>query len=729
MSTVGRRAVLQGGAALGVLVAAPAAAGAIGVEGMGEWLDGPLGLPAYRYTGPLTFGGRPMLPDDPWFLLGNHRLTAFVHASGRLRWLSGERGWVDLLSEFTAVATVDGRTIRLTGVSAEAAARADKTFGVGAARFVYALAPGLTLARTLAVRPSAVVGQGEAAMLVTLDIANTGSATRTVLLHESGQPEYRPVRAPWAGAPPVNFATQVTHHPASRVMRAATTATATRPLVLPPRPRASQYDAEPPTLWLAAIDRCEIDAFGVAATLTLAPGQSVRVRYAIGHAFGRDDVGDRATADALAGAASDNAFAPEWRQNITSFSGPRSNPERREAQWNAAMLDQMATWRDYYDETIVPQGTTYDYDWGLTLGTRDIAQHALPLCRTRPALAHSALRYILKRTSPDGEIKLGDSGYGWIPEGSWVPSDQQLYTFLLATEYLERTGDMGLLTEPLAWHPVETGTTATGLVHLERAFVFLRDRIGVGAHGLVRLLNSDWNDLFYFWPKPLPYAELYGSAESHLNTALAIVALGRLAAQLERLSPEARPLAAAMSAWRADLLAAFMKDWGDRAFPRRAYLGKAGSVGEEEMWLEPVGFSLMIPEVPVAKKRALADAMDARLLVGEPLGPRQIERTTAQKDLAPGQRENGGAWFALTGPAVLGLATFDPARARALANRMSFAAYASAHPGAWTGAWTNSDSVDSARLPSGGLSAMAPWCAHAHAWPLQAWLDVGAARG
>ena len=725
MSTIGRRTLLQGTAALGAFTVAPAGLAATGLPDLGHWLDGPLDLPAYRYTGPLTFGGKAMLPDDPWFLLGNHRLTAFVHASGRLRWLSGERGWADLLSGFSAIATIDGKTIALTGVGAEAAIGAEKTFGVGEARFIYALAPGLTLVRTLAVRPSTIVGQGDAAMLVTSNIVNTGPTPRKVTLHESGKPEYRPVRAPWVGALPVQFATQVTHDPANRIARAATTATATRPLVLALRPRVSQYDAEPPTLWLAAIEGCAIEGFGVGATLTVAPGQSVRVQYAIGHAFTSDALADRAAADALVTGSRDGGFTHEWRRTVPTFAERPSGAARREAQWNAAMLDQMATWRDYYDETIVPQGTTYDYDWGLTLGTRDIAQHALPLCRTRPPLARSVLRYILKRTAPDGEIKLGDSGYGWIPEGSWVPSDQQLYTFLLAAEYLEKTSDASVLSERIAWHPVDTGSVATGLVHLEQAFVYLRDRIGVGAHGLVRLLNSDWNDLFYFWPKPLPYAELYGSAESHLNTALAVVALGRLAVQLERLSPAARPLAAAMAAWRHELLAAYLKDWGDRAFPRRAYLGKAGPVGEDEMWLEPVGFSLMIPEVPLATKRALAAAMEARLLAGEPLGPRQIERTIAQKDLQPGQRENGGVWFSLTGPVILGLATFDRARARSLSNRISFATYARMHPDAWTGAWTNSDSVDSARLLSGGLSAMAPWCAHAHAWPLQGWLEVG----
>ncbi len=198
--------------------------------------------------------------------------------------------------------------------------------------------------------------------------------------------------------------------------------------------------------------------------------------------------------------------------------------------------------------------------------------------------------------------------------------------------------------------------------------------------------------------------------------------LGRLAPELERLSPHARPLATAMRAWRAELLAAFTRDMGERDFPRRAYLGPDGAVGEAEMWLEPAAFALMIPELGLPRRRRIADALFARLAVGEPLGLRQIERAKAFHDLKPGEREDGGIWYALTGPAILGLLEFDPPRARDLMRRWSYANFARVHPGVWTGAWSASDSLDSERLSTGGTSINPPWCAHAHAWPLHAYL-------
>ncbi|MGH9587422.1 MAG: twin-arginine translocation signal domain-containing protein, partial [Acidobacteriaceae bacterium] len=71
----------------------------ISASPLGEWLDDAHGLPCYHYTGPLRFpnspqrDNAPMIPDDPYFLLGNYRLTLFTHASGLYQILTGERAW------------------------------------------------------------------------------------------------------------------------------------------------------------------------------------------------------------------------------------------------------------------------------------------------------------------------------------------------------------------------------------------------------------------------------------------------------------------------------------------------------------------------------------------------------------------------------------------------------------------------------------------------------------
>ena len=59
-----------------------------------ESIDDDFGLPAYHYTGPLRFPSSPvyddapMLPNDPFFLLGDPR-HPLRHASGALQLLTG----------------------------------------------------------------------------------------------------------------------------------------------------------------------------------------------------------------------------------------------------------------------------------------------------------------------------------------------------------------------------------------------------------------------------------------------------------------------------------------------------------------------------------------------------------------------------------------------------------------------------------------------------------------
>ena len=420
-------------------------------------------------------------------------------------------------------------------------------------------------------------------------------------------------------------------------------------------------------------------------------------------------------------------YAAEWRAIVPTFTDEPDAVLAREMQWNAATLEAMANCVDYYGESIVSEGSTYDFDWGLRASSRDFAQHALPLCRTNPRLARSVIRFLFKRMVGDGEIKLNDEGFGWAPTGAQTTSDQQLYLFMLVTEYLRATGDAAILDEAVEWYPMEAGARASGLAHLVAAFRYLRDRIGTGAHGLVRLWNSDWNDMFYFWKTDVPYASMFNDAESHMNSGMAAVLLPRLASELRRLGggrAQALALADAADAFATKVGSALLADMAGRTFARRAYLGRAGTRGEESLWLEPQPFLLQLPRYPVDRKRALYAELARRVMDGEVMGARQVERSEAEGDLRSGMRENGGFWYALNGPLALGLATFDTGAAHALLRRMTFDHYARAFPHYWPGRWSAADSLDASTVPSEGLSTFGIWCAHAHAWPLHVYLTL-----
>ncbi len=102
----------------------------------------------------------------------------------------------------------------------------------------------------------------------------------------------------------------------------------------------------------------------------------------------------------------------------------------------------------------------------------------------------------------------------------------------------------------------------------------------------------------------------------------------------------------------------------------------------------------------------------------------QIEVPVDQPGTPAGSCENGGFWYALNVPLILGVATFDPQAAHELMQRMTFANFARSYPDYWTGRWTASDSLDSSLRKTGGLSENMVVCAHAHACPLYCWLRL-----
>jgi cellobiose phosphorylase len=752
-----RRTFLAGAGALAAASLIPPAWSATGAPAspLGEWLDDDSGLPCYRYTGPMRFpdspqrDGDPMLPDDPFFLLGNYRLTLFTHASGIVQILTGERAWGRMnqgdarwSGSNEAAVEFAGEKHNLIAIDSPAAAAATKRFGVGFARYDYTLAPGLEVTRLLSVAPSTKAGEGVSAFLTQVRLRNAGSSPIQLRYSESVRARYQQLFAQWDDFQhDVSWTPQPAQQSSPDTVQVSFTARGRRLLTFAPPGEMTRFEQFPPALFVKAIrgnaaplaagDAAGHPCIGISAALILQPGEEHEIAFITGYARDASTIDNLCASLTTAPTPHDelgSAFAGAWRSAIPAFTDEPDAALRREMRWNAAALEAMVTWREYYDETVIPQGTMYDYIWGEMASSRDLAQQALPFCHTNPAIARSTLRFIMKRMLPDGEIKLNDQGFGWSPSGAQQTSDQQLYFFLLLAEYLRVTRDASVLQQQIGYYPLENSGHDTGLAHVRQAFLFLRDRVGVGAHGIVRRWNSDWNDMFGWWQSPIPYNTEFQVGESHMNSAMAIAILGDLAAAVDALhNPAATELTAAMREYRSQLHDAFTRDLGDRAFPRRAWVDYKTPLGEDNMWLEPQGYTLLIPEFDVARKRRLFTELQLRLLSHEALGARQIESPTPQSATPAGSRENGGFWYALNGPLILGVATFDRHAAQDLLRRMTFTNYAKNFPDYWTGQWSASDSLDSSLLKTSGLSIAIPWCAHAHAWPLYCYLRLRSA--
>jgi Glycosyl hydrolase 36 superfamily, catalytic domain len=746
-----RRDFLKAASAVPIAASLPAFGHGGEAKTIGEWSDDEAGLPRYSYLGPVPVPlpsdniPREYLPEDPFFLIGNYRFTLFAHVSGIYEILSGERAWGRMnqgpgmwSGANRASVTMGAETVPLIGSTERAAQTAEKNFGVGYAQYRYRPAAGLGVTRTLSVMPSSKPGDGTSAFVLSVALRNEGTAPLDVTYVESVKAAYKQAFSQWDADRDLLHASGSIVKDFAQV-RCDFHVTEPRPLLFSRKGRMSRFEGAPPSLFVRvpAAHRAEVmptaekdaegaDWIGVRAAFTLAASHEKVFHCIVGYAYSQTEIDriDQTLAGEI-GAVRGPHFQNAWDRAIPKFADEPDGPLRREMRWNAGVLEQMTTWREYYDETVVPQGTVYDYQWGTVASNRDQAQHALPMCHTNPAIARSTLRYIMKRTVPDGEIKLDDLGFGWAPHSGRLTSDQQLYFFLLLNEYLRATGDASILTETISYYPLECAGTGSGLDHVRDAFLFLRDRIGTGSHGLAKLWNSDWNDMFFWWPTSQSYNYIFDTSESHMNTAMAIAILGDLADTLHKFgkAEESADLASAVAKYRTELLKAYLADWGSRPFPKRMYFQNE-AVGQDEMWLEPQGFTLLIPEISPERKRALLAEMETRLIKGEPMGPKQIEKPVDKPGTRAGSRENGGFWYALTGPVILGVAGFDREAAFELLRKQTFGNYARQFPQYWTGQWSASDSLDSLALPTVGLSQNIVYCAHAHAWPLYCYLRL-----
>lgn len=728
---------------------------------LGDWLTDHSGLPAFAYTGKLPYketlpnGKKVKLPEDPWFLLGNYRFTVFAHVSGEYELISGQRSWARINqgekrnSGVNASAlSVDGKEYSLTGMNSLSAdpEKCKRIFGCGFANYFYNI-DGIEINRNLSVKPSDTPYNGASAFLLTVRVKNRRDQPVKCRYTESVGANFEPIQYQTVkDSLPIQYKNTYFENRAESFAGVKITVECADPLLVPDRETMSKYDGFPPTLFMKSLsENTELsgDHHGIRAAFsgTLEPNGEKVFRLIIGYSF---EYGD-STIENMIGELSAGetvpeprcAFAENWRKIIPAFETETDEILRRELMWHAYNLEAMATYSEYYGETKIPQGTIYDYDWGCHASARDNFQHALPLLYYNPALAKSVLRYLLKRTTPFGEIRLIEIGNGYADNERYFTSDQQLYFFLLLSEYLRVTRDYAFLSEKIQPYPAKNQAEMTVADFTEKCFLFLRDTVGTGEHGLIRLLNSDWNDAVYYIEK-VPYNNIFLTGESHMNSAMAVSILQTLIPQLKKAAEKLNGLTAqldrlceSMKLYRERILRAYLTDLGERKFPRRMYFnGKP--YGDDHMFLEPQGFTLQIDEFPENKKRILYEEMRKRVYGGEKMGAREQEKPEFEDEgFDQGSRENGGFWYALNGPVIIGVSGFDKKEAERLLKTMTLQHLSEEFPQYWSSYWSAADNLESSLIPEEGLpdqsmtyANIPVYCAHPHAWILYCYYKI-----
>lgn len=232
--------------------------------------------------------------------------------------------------------------------------------------------------------------------------------------------------------------------------------------------------------------------------------------------------GDPRNVEIIRGRMEPNVLDAAQRYWAARLSGVSMSPPepwmKDECVWAAGQLVAFTS----YDGASASRYTALGgYGWK-GFGVRECTENAIALGRRFPDLALDALGWTAHLQFTNGNLA---RGYNFAnlqsaPEDAPDESDNELWLLLAATELADDLGKSSFLD---ALIPYRDGGTASIWEHLRAAFSWIHDRVGVGAHGLMRIWNGDWNDY-------LCNVGREGRGESVMNTGIACRALPKLAA-------------------------------------------------------------------------------------------------------------------------------------------------------------------------------------------------------
>jgi len=431
-----------------------------------------------------------------------------------------------------------------------------------------------------------------------------------------------------------------------------------------------------------------------------------------------------------------------WKADGVKF-GVTSEPwVERETIWHNYYLRSSLTYDSFFREHILSQGHVYQYIMGFQGAARDPLQHALPFIFSRPELVREILRYTLKEMQPDGSIPYGIVGSGVPMPSIFHPSDLELWLLWVASEYVLATRDTAFLEERIPAYPRHEANLADATIRelLARSFRHLVEEIGVGEHGLMRLLHGDWNDAVVVSPVPpqqLPEVRKHG--ESVLNAAMACYVLDYYGRLLKYIGDPQRAgqAQAKAEAQRQAVRAQWCGQWF-----RRAWLNaQLGWLGEEQLWLEPQPWAIIGAAATPEQSKTLVEAMDELLRKPSPIGALCQNKGLATSHMFTtplGTVTNGGIWPSLNGTLIWALSLVNGAQAWDEWKKNTLALHAEAYPEVWYGIWSGPDTYNSVLSKYPGQTMFAEtdsegrpkidlgvnWTdfpvmnMHPHAWPL-----------
>jgi hypothetical protein len=278
--------------------------------------------------------------------------------------------------------------------------------------------------------------------------------------------------------------------------------------------------------------------------------------------------------------------------------------------------------------------------------------HLLALCpflqRVFPDLVRDTLVAVALRQGSDGQLPecLGGPLPGTRPDPAQDRSDTEIAFLWACARWLSEPGHATLLEVRLPEGLAHSRTLAERIV---LAATRVRDGIGCGPHGLIRLLAGDWNGA-------LDCGGRAGAGESVLNTVQYCAALRSLVEVLRRSGHGAQ--AERLDAWQRPLAAAVGDAYRGQAF-LRGYTDVGTAIGDPAsgpLFIDVQAWAVLARCGTVTQRREALDAVLAAcgerpLTVLSAPYPSSWPAALSRAGVLPGEGLNAGislleaAWF------------------------------------------------------------------------------------
>ena len=382
--------------------------------------------------------------------------------------------------------------------------------------------------------------------------------------------------------------------------------------------------------------------FAMRTPVTLAPGETVTLRYAYGLAH-REQVNDlvdkyQAAPDAL------DESQQKWLDWLPRADfGQADRWVARELAWDAYLLRTASVYEEECGAHTITQGGYYQYTAGFNWGFRSWLHYLLPIVYTEPELAREILRYSIKLQP---EVPEGFVPYGTGPLCQrfdlGTSNDLDFWLLLSAGEYGLGARDPEFFDEPLPFQ--DTKREISAWEHIKIAYRHQESMKGQNG-GYTMGTTGDWSDFA---------TPLGPMTESLLVGAQLAYAYPKLAELAELRGDDA--FAAELRARAAELQEMLDANWTGLGWYARGWLGNR-QMGKGVIYGEPQPWAILAG-APDGDQAATLVANIRRFLtgIGAPGGPSQIGSAMAPARNDPEITEKGPSIDpTYTLPDVLGL--------------------------------------------------------------------------